>query len=164
MGGGPLRGPGDVRRRFALHATTMKETLKPGLTYRFEFTIPPTKTVPHLYPESAMFREMPDVLATGYLVGLMEWACIEALKPHLDWPREQSLGTQVNFSHVAATPPGFTVTVQVKLEKVAGRKLSFSLSAHDGVDVISEGTHERIVIDAERFNSRIEQKSRRRIN
>lgn len=136
----------------------MKESLQPGLTYRFQFTIPPTKTVPHLYPESDMFREMPEVLATGYLVGLMEWACIEALLPHLDWPREQSLGTQVNFSHLAATPPGFTVTVDVRLDKVDGRKLTFSLSAHDGVDLISEGTHERVVIDAARFNARIGQK------
>ena len=139
----------------------MKDTLRPGLTFRFQFEIPATKTVPHLYPESGMFREMPEVLATGYLVGLMEWACIEALRPHLDWPREQSLGTHVDFSHLAATPPGFTVTVEVKLEKIEGRKLAFSLSAHDGVDLISEGTHERVVIDAARFNSKIEQKARR---
>ncbi|MGH8632811.1 MAG: thioesterase family protein, partial [Burkholderiales bacterium] len=91
----------------------MKDTLKPGLTHRFQFRIPPTKTVPHLYPESQMFREMPEVLATGYLVGLMEWACIEALRPHLDWPREQSVGTRVELSHLAATPPGLTVTVDV---------------------------------------------------
>jgi fluoroacetyl-CoA thioesterase len=138
----------------------MKDTLRPGLTFQFQFKIPPTKTVPHLYPESELFQDMPQVLATGFLVGLMEWACIEALRPHLDWPREQSLGTHVNFSHLAATPPGFIVTVEVKLERVEGRKLSFYLSAHDGVETISEGTHERVVIDAARFNSRIEQKSR----
>jgi fluoroacetyl-CoA thioesterase len=133
----------------------MKESLKPGLSYRFQFTIPATKTVPHLYPESELFQQMPDVLATGYLVGLLEWACIEALKPHLDWPREQSLGTHVNFSHVAATPPGMTVTVAVRLDKVEGRKLTFTLSAHDGIELISEGTHERHVIDVERFNAKI---------
>ena len=137
----------------------MKESLKPGLSYRFQFTIPATKTVPHLYPESELFQEMPDVLATGYLVGLLEWACIEALKPHLDWPREQSLGTRVNFSHVAATPPGLTVTVDVCLDKVEGRKLTFTLSAHDGVELISEGTHERHVIDAERFNAKVAAKT-----
>jgi fluoroacetyl-CoA thioesterase len=105
-----------------------------------------------------MFQEMPPVLATGFLVGLMEWACIEALRPHLDWPREQSLGSYVNFSHLAATPAGFTVTIEVKLEKVEGRKLTFSLSAHDGLDKISEGTHERVVIDAARFNAKISEK------
>jgi len=138
----------------------MKDTLRPGLTFQFQFAIPPTKTVPHLYPESELFQEMPQVLATGFLVGLMEWACIEALRPHLDWPREQSLGTHVNVSHLAATPPGFSVTVDVKLEKIEGRKLSFSLSAHDGVEKISEGTHERVVIDAARFNGKMEQKAK----
>ena len=137
----------------------MKPSLKPGLTYRFRYTVPAGKTVPHLYPEAALFQEMPEVLATGYLVGLLEWACIEAIRPHLDWPREQSLGTRVNFSHIAATPPGLTITVDVRLDTVEGRKLGFTLSAHDGVDTISEGTHERIVIDAERFNAKVAAKA-----
>ena len=136
----------------------MKDTLKPGLTHQFQFKIPPTKTVPQLYPESAAFQQMPQVLATGFMVGLLEWACIEAIQPHLDWPREQSLGTLVNFSHLAATPPGMTVTVQVKLDRVEGRKLAFSLSAHDGVDKIAEGTHERFVIDAAKFNAKVADK------
>jgi fluoroacetyl-CoA thioesterase len=138
----------------------MKATLKPGLTYQFKFKVPPTKTVPQLFPESDSFQQMPQVLATGYMVGLMEWACIEAIRPHLDWPREQSLGTHVNFSHLAATPPGLTVTVDVKLDRVEGRKLAFSLTAHDGVDKITEGTHERFVIDAGKFNARVAEKSR----
>ena len=137
----------------------MKPSLKAGLEHEFRLTVPASKTVPALYPESALFQEMPQVLATGYLVGLMEWACIEALRPHLDWPREQSLGTQVSFSHLAATPPGLTVTVSVRLDKVEGRKLSFTLKAHDGVDTISEGTHERFVIDVERFNAKLATKT-----
>ena len=138
----------------------MKDTLKPGLTYQFKFRVPPTKTVPHLFPESDLFQQMPQVLATGYMVGLMEWYCIEAIKPHLDWPREQSLGTHVSFSHLAATPPGLTVTVDVRLERVEGRKLVFSLTAHDGVDKITEGTHERFVIDAGKFNTKVAEKAR----
>ena len=136
----------------------MKASLEAGLTYEFRFAVPENKTVPALYPESAPFQEMPHVFATGYLVGLMEWACIEAIKPYLDWPKEQSLGTKVNFSHLAATPPGLTITVKVRLDAVEGRKLSFTLSAHDGVDLISEGTHERYVIDAERFNAKVAEK------
>ncbi len=139
----------------------MKTTLQPGLNHRFTFSVPANKTVPHLYPESDAFQQMPQVLATGYLVGLLEWACIEAIQPHLDWPREQSLGTMVNFTHLAATPPGMTITVDVRLDTVEGRKLAFSVSAHDGVDKISEGTHERVVIDAERFNARLAEKTRR---
>ncbi len=136
----------------------MKESLRPGLTHQHQFTIPESKTVPYLYPESDMFREMPVVLATGFMVGLLEWACIELLRPHLDWPTEQSLGTHVNFSHLAATPPGLTVTVDVKLESVEGRKLGFSVVAHDGIDTISTGTHERVIIDAERFLDKLASK------
>jgi fluoroacetyl-CoA thioesterase len=139
----------------------MKETLRPGLAYQFRFEVPPTKTVPHLYPESRMFREMPEVLATGYMVGLMEWACIEALRPHLDWPQEQSLGVLVNFSHLAATPPGLTVTVDVTLDRVEGRRLTFLVTAHDGIDRIAEGTHQRVVIDRDRFNAKVAEKLQR---
>lgn len=133
----------------------MKDTLQPGLTHQFSFTVPPTKTVPHLYPESESFRQMPQVFATGYMVGLMEWACIEVIHPYLDWPREQSLGTHVNFPHLAATPPGLTVTVDVRLDRVDGRRLFFSVTAHDGIDRITEGTHERVIIDVARFNAKL---------
>ncbi len=138
----------------------MKDTLKPGLTYQFKFKVPTTKTVPHLYPESEAFQQMPHVLATGFMVGLLEWTCIEAIRPHLDWPREQSVGTSINFSHLAATPPGMTVTVDVRLDKVEGRKLTFFITAHDGVDKITEGTHERFVIDAGKFNAKVAEKAR----
>jgi len=139
----------------------MKDTLRPGLTHQFKFKVPSTKTVPHLYPESEMFQQMPDVLATGFMVGLMEWACIEALRPHLDWPQEQSLGVLVNFSHLAATPPGLTVTVDVTLDRVEGRRLTFSVIAQDGIDRIAEGTHQRVVIDRDRFNARVAEKLQR---
>ena len=137
----------------------MKASLAPGLVSTFRFTVPPSKTVPRLYPESEAFQAMPEVFATGYLVGLLEWACIEAMNPHLDWPREQSVGTHINVSHLAATPPGLTVTVEVRLDRVEGRKLSFTISAHDGMDRIAEGTHERFVIDAARFNAKVGEKA-----
>jgi fluoroacetyl-CoA thioesterase len=136
----------------------MKDTLRPGLTFEFKFRVPENKTVPYLYPEAPEFQLMPNVLATGYLVGLLEWACLRAIIPHLDWPNEQSVGTLVNFTHSAATPPGLTVTVRGKLEKVEGRKLSFSVVADDGIDKIAEGTHERFVIDAAKFNSKLAEK------
>lgn len=133
----------------------MKDSLKPGLTFAFKFKIPDSKTVPYLYPESPEFQVMPKVLATGFMVGLFEWACIQAINPHIDWPAEQTVGIQVNLSHLAATPPGLTVTVKGKLEEVEGRKLSFSIVADDGVDTISEGTHDRFVINAAKFNAKM---------
>jgi len=137
----------------------MRQTLRAGLEGTFRYRVPPSKTVPRIYEEAPDFQMMPAVLATGYLVALAEWACIELIKPHLDWPGEQSLGTHVNLSHTAATPPGLTVEIRARLEAVEGRKLTFSISAHDGVDAISSGTHERHVIDAARFGQKVAAKA-----
>ena len=139
----------------------MRQTLRPGLEGVFRYRVPESKTVPRIYEEAADFQLMPRVLATGYLVALVEWACIELIKPHLDWPAEQSLGTHVDLSHTAATPPGLTVEIRTRLEAVEGRKLTFAVSAHDGVDAITEGRHERHVIDAARFDSRVKSKAAR---
>ena len=136
----------------------MKATLISGIRYEHKFLVPTTKTVPVLYPESHEFLAMPEVFATGFMVGLLEWACIMALKPHLDWPQEQSVGTHINVSHEAATPPGMEVTATVELLAVEGRKLTFSVSAHDGVDLIAQGTHERFVINKEKFTKKVRNK------
>ncbi|KRB93553.1 thioesterase family protein [Noviherbaspirillum sp. Root189] len=135
--------------------------LAPGISFTFTYAVPPSKTVPCLYPESDMFQQMPKVLATGFMVGLLEWACIESIKDHMDWPKVQSVGTGVYFTHQAATPPGLTVTVSTELVEVVGRRLLFKVSAHDGVDVISQGTHERYLIDPVRFNEKLKQKQER---
>lgn len=139
----------------------MRDSLQPGLSYEFPVEIQESKTVPFLLPESPEFKVMPKVLATGFMVGLIEWTCIQAVNPHIDWPNEQTVGTSVNLSHVTATPPGLTVTIKAKLEKIEGRKLVFSIVADDGVDKISEGIHERYIIDAVKFNAKAEAKASR---
>jgi len=137
----------------------MKPTLKPGLTHRFAFKVPVNKTVPHLYPEAADFRHMPQVFATGFMVGLMEWTCLQLLAPHLD-AGEGSLGIHIDVSHQAATPPGFTITVDAECTSVEGRKASFRLRAHDGVELIGEGRHERAIVAWDRFNARVADKAK----
>jgi fluoroacetyl-CoA thioesterase len=136
----------------------MKPTLQPGLTHRFVYTVPENKTVPHLYPEAADFQAMPDVFATGFMVGLMEWTCIQLMAPHLD-AGEGSLGIHIDVSHSAATPPGLTVTVEAECVEVKGRKISFRVRAHDGVDQIGEGRHERAVVAWDKFNARVAEKA-----
>jgi fluoroacetyl-CoA thioesterase len=136
----------------------MNSRLQPGVAHEFSYTMPPERTVPHLLPESAEFGQMPDVLATGYMVGLVEWTCIQAVNPYLDWPREQTVGIHVDLSHRAATPPGLMVTVRVNLTEVDGRRLVFAVEADDGVDLICKGSHQRFVIDAARFNQKAEAK------
>ncbi len=133
----------------------MKETLQPGIEHEFKYLVPASKTVPALYPEAEEFQAMPNVFATGFLVGFIEWVCIQALLPHLDWPAEQTVGTQVNISHMAATPPGMEVFAKVKLIEVKGKQLFFEVEAHDQAGIICKGTHERFVINAEKFYQKL---------
>ena len=137
----------------------MKKAMKTGLKVDFMYKVPTERTVPALLTESKEFGLMPEVLATGYMVALFEWACIIAVNPYLDWPEEQTVGIHVNFSHVAATPPGLTVHVLGNLTQINGKKLSFTLKADDGMDLISEGTHERFIINRSTFDQKMSQKA-----
>ena len=137
----------------------MKETLQPGIEHQFTITITEAKTVPALYPESSEFQAMPDVFATGYMVGLIEWTCIQAINPFLDWPEEQTVGTHIDVSHIAATPPGLVVTAKVKLVEVDGRRLVFEVEAHDGIDLITRGIHERFIINKDKFDRKLKSKA-----
>jgi fluoroacetyl-CoA thioesterase len=137
----------------------MYPTLKPGLTFEFDFKIPETKTVPYIYPESEEFQQMPRVFSTGFMIGLIEWACVRFVNEHIDWPNEQSVGIDVNLNHTAATPPGLTVTVKGELSEVDGKRLVFNVEAHDGVDQITKGTHQRFIINAEKFIKKAEEKA-----
>lgn len=138
----------------------MKESLKPGIKYEHKFLVPSSKTVPALYPEAEEFLAMPEVFATGYLVGFLEWACIKCINPHIDWPKEQTVGTHINVTHQAATPPGLEVTASVELIEVDGRRLVFQVEAHDGVEVISKGRHERFIINKEKFDAKVGEKKK----
>jgi fluoroacetyl-CoA thioesterase len=138
----------------------MRESLRPGIEHELRLVVPVTKTVPHLYPESERFREMPEVFATGFMVGLVEWACIEVIAPHLE-EGELSLGTHVDLSHDAATPPGMEVVARVRLDEVDGRRLTFSAVVDDERERICQGRHRRFVIDRARFDTGVARKLRR---
>ena len=138
----------------------MKETLKVGDVARLEYKVPANKTVPHLYPEAHDFQMMPTVFATGFMVGLMEWTCMKVLEPHLD-SGEGSLGIHIDITHIAATVPGQTVTVDAECTGINGRRIAFKVSAHDGLEKIGEGRHERMVIPWERFVAKVNEKAKR---
>lgn len=138
----------------------MYETLKEGMKFELEYEVPENKTVPFIYPEAPEFQQMPRVFSTGYMIALFEWACVKFLNEHIDWPREQSVGTAVNLDHTAATPPGLSVKVSGELIKLEGRRAVFSIVAHDGVDQISSGTHERFIVNAEKFTAKAEDKAK----
>lgn len=137
----------------------MSPDFRPGLRFEWTYTVPPRATVPQLYHDTAFCRDMPDVLATGYMVGMMELACIDGMMPYMDWPREQSLGVKVDFEHVAPTPPGMTLTIRGEVLEVDGRRVRFAVEAWDDVERVCAGTHERCVIDAARFNDKVARKA-----
>ena len=136
----------------------MKSSLKPGLTHRVAYRVAEEKTVPYTYPESPEIAAMPKVFATGFMIILMEWACTDLLAPHLD-PGEGSVGVHVDVSHSAATPPGMTVTAEAECIGIVGGRVAFRVSAHDGVDLIGEGRHERFVVMWDKFNAGVAAKA-----
>lgn len=135
----------------------MRDTLKPGDVHHFRFTVSRSKTVPFLYPESPDFSAMPEVFATGFMVGLIEWACVDALRAHLE-PGEGSLGTLIDVTHEAPTLPGMTVSVRVECERIEGRQIFWKVEARDDLDVIGAGRHGRTVVSWDRFAARLEKK------
>lgn len=136
----------------------MKPSLKAGLRHSFSFQVTGAKTVPALYPEAPELQAMPEVFATGFMVGLMEWTCVQLLAPHLE-EGEGSLGTHIDVSHKAATPAGLTVTVEAECVEVRGPRTRFKLTAHDGIDEIGTGRHERFIVLWDRFERGIAAKA-----
>ena len=131
----------------------MKEMLPVGLTHTKSIKVDERLIVPAVSP-AFEFADMPPVFATAFMVGFVEWTCIEALRPYLE-PHEHSVGTQINMSHMSPTPVGLTVTAKIMLTAVNGRLLKFDVSCTDDVGEIGSGTHERAVIDVPRFLKRV---------
>jgi fluoroacetyl-CoA thioesterase len=140
----------------------MSPDLKPGIAFEWTCVVPERATVPRLYHDTGFCLDMPDVLATGYMVGMMELACTQGIMRYVDWPREQSLGVHVSFSHLAPTPPGMTLQIRGEVTAVEGRRVTFRVEAWDGMDKITEGTHERVIIDAPKFNAKVAEKKAKR--
>lgn len=98
-----------------------------------------------------------DVFATPFLVALAEKTCLESIRPHLE-EGQSSVGTQVNIKHLAATPLGMNVVCESELIEVDKSRLLFKVTAYDDVEQVMEGTHERFVVNFEKFLSRIGKK------
>ena len=97
------------------------------------------------------------VLATPVMINLMEAAALDAVE-NLIPAGHQSLGTRLDVRHIAATPVGMRVRATAKLTKVTGRTLEFWVEAHDEIDLIGDGTHQRVMVNVERFDQRLQAK------
>jgi len=98
------------------------------------------------------------IFATPDLVLLLELTAIEALAPHLP-EGQSSVGTRVDIAHTAATLLGQTVTCTATVAEVDRRRVVFTITANDGVDDIVAGTHERFIVDLDKFSARLAEKA-----
>ena len=130
----------------------MSEELKVGMTHEIERQTTEEMSAQNVFPH------VPHVYATSVMVGHMEAVCAEMVLPHLG-EGEQTVGIGMKFSHTAATPLGMKVRFSAKLIEVDGRKLVFEVEGYDEADKIGKATHQRFIIDAEKFNSRVAKKA-----
>jgi predicted thioesterase len=124
----------------------MKEGFAIGLTAQIEITTTPDQGITHLGPD------VPSVLSTPAMIGLMERTAVKLIAPYLE-QNEGSVGVHVDVSHTAPTPIGMKVTVNATLASIAGRHMSFRVEALNEKGKIGEGTHKRVIIDRTRFTS-----------
>ena len=117
-----------------------------------------TWTVEGNHLASAFGSGLVDVLATPVLVGFCEECARTMVDPHLP-PGQKTVGTSIHLDHVAATPLGMRVTVTAKLVEIDRRRLRFELEAHDEIEPVARATHERFVIDSDRFDERVRAKA-----
>jgi fluoroacetyl-CoA thioesterase len=102
---------------------------------------------------------LPPVLSTPVMIMAMENAALAALKPYLA-SGETAVGSRVDVRHLAATPVGRRITAHAEVTGVEGRRITFAVRAVDGSEEIGAGTHERALIDLERFAAQLAQKVR----
>jgi len=98
-----------------------------------------------------------DVYSTPSLIALIEAAAVNCITPCLK-QEDTSVGVVVNVSHLAATPLGMKVRAEAIVEKVEGRKVYFKVTAFDEKEKIGEGTHERFILNKERFQKKANDK------
>lgn len=125
--------------------------LPPGLTGTAELVVGEQHTAPRI--GSGRIR----VLATPVMINLLEAAALAAVEQSLP-ENHQSLGIHLDVSHVAATPVGMRVRATAEVLRVEGRTVYFRVRAEDERELIGEGTHERVVVNLERFDKRIQEK------
>lgn len=128
--------------------------LPAGLTGTAELIVGERHTAPRI--GSGRIR----VLATPVMINLIEAAALAAVEQSLP-EHHQSLGTRVDITHIAATPVGMRVRATAEVTGVEGRTIRFRVRAEDEHDLIGEGTHERVVVNLERFDARVQEKAGR---
>jgi predicted thioesterase len=127
------------------------DAIQPGLTAELSLLVGEEHTAKHLGSGAV------KVLATPQMILLMERASVAAID-HLLPDGYRTVGIEVNVQHLAPTPVGFEVRAKSELLEVDGRRLTFHVQVHDGVEVVGDGTHRRAIINVQKFGERVAQK------
>jgi fluoroacetyl-CoA thioesterase len=125
--------------------------LQPGLVGLSEIVVADEHTAPRVG------SGMVHVLATPVMINVIEAAALDAIERRLP-AGYQSLGTVLNVRHIAATPVGMKAVARVEVTKVEGRTVHFRIEVRDEKDLIGDGTHERVVVNVEKFAERVKRK------
>ena len=133
------------------------ERIRPGLTGECRLIVERTNTAAHLGSGGV------EVLATPEMVRLMERAAVAAGDPLLP-AGYVTVGIHLDVSHLAPTPVGVEVVAQAELVAVEGRKLTFRVEARDAYELVGRGTHQRMIVDLQRFRDRLRTKGPQRDN
>ena len=126
-------------------------SLEIGLHGRAETVVVESNTA------AAVGSGLVPVFATPYMITLMENAAVNAVTPHLE-AGLGTVGTHLDVSHEAATPIGMKVWAECTLSEVDGKRLTFEVTAYDEAGVIGRGSHERFIINTEKFLAKCEAK------
>jgi len=125
----------------------LKPTLAAGLSFSKRLTVDEARCIAFMGRENMVY-------ATPRMVSDMEYACRDFLLQHLD-PGEDSVGAHVSIDHLAATPLGLAVTIDARLTKVEGRRVSFEFSVRDPLEECGRGSHVRFVVDGAKTRERL---------
>jgi predicted thioesterase len=132
-------------------AVKAEDAITPGLTGTAELVVGEAHTAPRIGSGRI------HVLGTPVMINLMEVAALAAVERLLP-AGHQSLGIELEVSHVAATPTGMRVRATAEVTRVEGNKIEFHVEAHDEVELIGEGSHKRVIVNVERFDKRVQMK------
>ena len=126
--------------------------IQPGMSGTSTLTVAPDHTAPRVGSGRIA------VLATPVMINVIEAAALAAME-HLLPEGHQSLGIHLDVRHFAATPVGLTVTATAEVTAVEGRTITFRVEARDDREPIGDGTHQRVVVNVDRFDQRVQRKS-----
>lgn len=122
-----------------------------GLKGRSDTVVTPENTA------NAVGSGLVPVFATPYMIALMENSAVNAVTDHLA-EGQGTVGTRLDVSHDAATPIGMKVWAESTLKEVDGKRLVFDVTAYDEAGLIGKGSHERFIINVEKFMAKCEAK------